>query len=521
MKYRGKIGWIIYLCCLGMIAPISTFAQTIEELAFVGTQNLPGSAYSKSMGGAQSSFGTLSATTINPAAGVEVRSSALVFCPEYIIRKSKFDFLGSSQIESTSNFNTNTFGFIINSQGLDDITSDDISVDDAFEEEPRKEFAFGVVWNRSNNFNREYGYDQFNYKNSVTEYFGDLSEQSGLQKDVLINILNLYKLDELALITYLTNLDSNDIYSIGAAEGEGIYQTYLSHADGSLNNLDFSFSKELSPKLSIGVANSMRVYRYKYTREITEADSEDVYPYFLNLKYVENFTTSGIGFNWKFGAIYKPIKGLNVGLSYQTGNRINSSREYFISLEGNFINHPEIIQDPTLGGDTVSHQEARSGSLDAAYGMKTPGRWTGGLTLHNDKIGKISADVEYLQYGNNPFKDNGSDDPNLNYDVLNETARMRLVSNVNLRLGGELILNTNRIRLGAAFYNMIENDYMPSRTYLTIGYGIDKKTHFFNFSYLKQFSTTIFNSYPVDGIREQGTIKSIGTDIVVSYGLRF
>ena len=103
-------------------------------------------------------------------------------------------------------------------------------------------------------------------------------------------------------------------------------------------------------------------------------------------------TTKGSGIGAKFGAIYRPINELRLGLSYHTPTYYDFTETYEAEIEDDM---GEYITDPDYKKDITN---SRRFSND--YDMRTPGKLvaSAAAVLGNRFI--ASVDYELVNYGN-------------------------------------------------------------------------------------------------------------------------
>jgi len=492
------------------------YGQSIQDIVRISEDNLTGTATTKAMGGAQSSTLFGEAVTINPAIGAKLQNSVFIFSSSIFNHKNKLSIYDSQQKTNGTNFNINNLSFIINSRGNSQI---DAAIKEASINKENakkiKHYAFGFTLNRTNNFKNNFKLDGINNTNSLTDHLGKLSLNEGITKQ-FINFDNVNSLAEMGFITYLTNPDSNNIYSKPLVKGGNIYQNYNYQSKGAVTDFGFSFSSEINEKLSIGTSVGLINYNVKATTTFDEEDTKNLHDYFDELVLQENLEIEGIGFNFKTGLIYSPKRWFNIALAYHSGNSLVLLQRYDATLETRLTNHPELLdlKSPT------SIQEAKISTLESNFSTKTPPKTIIGFSFRDEKIGLLSFDLEHLNYANSSFTNIDTKNPNINYEVINNQIKTSLERTFNVKLGGQLNFKTKRFRAGVAQYNIGGNENTPKRTYLTLGYGIEDENYILGLAYVKKLSNSVFDVYNLQ--ESTSTLnKEIGTTIVFNIGIKF
>jgi hypothetical protein len=131
--------------------------------------------------------------------------------------------------------------------------------------------------------------------------------------------------------------------------------------------------------------------------------------------------------------------------------------------------------------------------LPLRYNLRTPGRLNGGAAFFIGKLGFISADVEWVDYGSAKLSNSEVDFSQSNQEVDN------FQSVLNYRLGGELRVKALRIRAGYSLENdpLDQSDGIDrSRESLTAGLGLRFKKFFADASYVRSNFNSAIVPYP-------------------------
>jgi long-subunit fatty acid transport protein len=155
-----------------------------------------------------------------------------------------------------------------------------------------------------------------------------------------------------------------------------------------------------------------------------------------NFIFSEDLTTSGIGINFKLGAIVKATDWLRAGAFYQSPTTIRLSDSYYTSIDPTFRNAVgEVWNSPTN---------------DFNFSVRTPGRTGINLAFILGDMGVIAADYEFSDFSGMSLAAIQSSD--YGFDLENETIKRiyrvahRFRSGIEFRMARYF-----RVRAGAAY----------------------------------------------------------------------
>ena len=126
--------------------------------------------------------------------------------------------------------------------------------------------------------------------------------------------------EELAYETYVMNYDeNNDEYwtELGDA-GYGQNQRKSTSTSGSIDEFSFAVGLNFNHKFYLGASYGLTNVYYRESWQIYEVDEAGNVPYFRDYTFNSYLKTYGYGHNFKFGAIYKPINEVRLGVSIHT-----------------------------------------------------------------------------------------------------------------------------------------------------------------------------------------------------------
>ena len=188
------------------------------------------------------------------------------------------------------------------------------------------------------------------------------------------------------------------------------------------------------------------------------------------------------------------------------------------------------------GVKTQSSLDFNNGELGQyQYNFTTPTRLMAGISYVLNEVedvqqqrGFLSADVEFINYGNAKFEEPGSvNNGNQGSSYLqqvNTAIADQFKSAVNIRVGGELKFNTFMTRLG---FNYMNNAYQltdlkAQQMSLSGGLGYRNMGVFADLTYMHHLKKDATFPYRLDnGFYAPGVIKGAGNILALTLGFKF
>lgn len=361
---------------LSILLIFSALAQAQGEIDAqrFSREDLNGTARAMSMGGA---FGALggdqTGVSINPAGIAVYRSSEIVGTLNLDNERSSVGDYNANR----TRFNMDNLGFV----GYFPLRNDVFPL-----------VNFGFSYNKLKSFDKNMS-AVGNPTNSLMDYIADRSEG--------VNPLNLELGDDLPdpFVTqpWLSVLGFNSYLINDHVDDIGYYYTPLNTGGirpvneiitrerGHIDNYDFTIGTTVNNILNLGISLSVKDISYSLTSDYLEDFSTDGGYTLTNW-----LTTSGAGFSAKFGAIYRPVNELRIGLAYHTPTWYALTETYEAEIDddmGAFVTEPGY--EP---GQTYSKRFTNN------YDLKTPGKIVASLAgvLGNRFI--VSMDYELVDY---------------------------------------------------------------------------------------------------------------------------
>ena len=475
-----------------------------------------GSARSLAIGGAMTGLGgDISAVNSNPAGIAMFKTSELVLSPGFNFLQNKSTYLDGRDKGRASEFNYGMTGFIIatppNRSG------------------PWRNFTYAVTASRTADFNNQMVFKGRNNRSSYSEkYLEELINAGEIDPN---RAASEYPFGpSLAVNTYLVEpeLDAQGNatgYFSMATPLTGLQQEQVVKTTGGISTVSFAGSGNLSDKLYLGA--SLNLETVKFTREQTfkESDASGNTKNNFNYFTVEDYlNTSGAGLNLKAGLIFKPVDYIRMGVSVHTPTFYDLSDRYNTTITTDLEGY--------AGAGTLKQSTADliGQFAEYAYQFYTPWKFAAGLSyvLREEEDvtkqrGFLTADVEFLNYGNGRFAD--PDNPGNGYfDDLNNVVGQQFQNALNVRVGGELKFNTIMTRAGFGYYGnpYTDTDINGSRMTLSGGLGWRNKGKFIDLTYMHHIVKDGYYPYRLnDNFFAPVNLRGGGGNVLLTFGFKF
>jgi long-subunit fatty acid transport protein len=455
-------------------------AQTVTDGLRYSRFDVSGTARSIGVAGSMSAIGAdFSVLSLNPAGIGAYRSSEFVFTPAMFSTRSKSTLQhgeNGEYEEKINNFNISNVGIVVGSKpsGSSWKTSN---------------FAFGI--NKVADFHQDFYY-QGNSQGSITDRFlenarGVAAEDlNGFEEGLAYSTGAIYDFndDQIYESDYRINPDHK------------LFKSQSVFSEGSNVELLFAYGANLDEKLLIGFSVGVPILVYDEIKFYQEEDEEsDEVPFFNELEYEEYLSTTGYGFNFKFGAIYKPTKFVGIGLAVHTPTGYSLTDDYSTDMLYYYT-------DDT--NDIPIEESSPDGSFN--YRMRTPWKVVASFGAVIQKSGFVSAELQWTDYSSTEFdytsRGNGntyiSEEREINQQIKNQ-----LSESIKLKIGGEYASKQFRLRGGLAFEQQpYANDNSFSTSYHA-GIGVREKQFYIDLAYQLQTSDEGYTPYALDDVSIQ------------------
>ncbi len=432
-----KITYILSILIIS-VAPI--FGQSEVDAIRFSRDDLYGTARAMAMGGAFGALGgDMTGVNINPA-GIAVYRSSEVAGTFYLSHE------GSSVNGNDANktkFEMNNLGFV----GYFPLSNDVMPL-----------INFGFSFNKLKSFDKNINAlgspasTMLDYiaDRSAGVYPGDLE----LRDDLPDPFLSQPWLTVLGYNSWLINPndDAGNSYSPLAVPGNAVNEIRLREL-GSIDNYDFTVGTTFNHVLNLGIALSIKDISYRLTSEYLE----DFNNYEGGYTLTNWLTTNGAGVSAKFGAIYRPINELRLGLSYHTPVWYSLTETYEAEINDDM---GAFVDDPTY-----TPAETYSKRFSNDYDLKTPGKIVASVAAVLGNRFIASLDYELVDYSKMKLSiPSNISDPGDWYEVDNEYISMDFKPTSTVKVGMEYRFSPSVYgRLGYAWMqNPYETEFKES-----------------------------------------------------------
>jgi hypothetical protein len=337
---------------------------------------------------------------------------------------------------------------------------------------------FGTSFDRTNNFNQNIYYSGKSNGSSIADYFAQSANKSNYISNGRFNFADNYP-EYIAYNQYLI-----DSVGLNADKSKAVFAPNTSTNPNQSNTISrtggqseyaFSVGANYSNKLYLGIGLGFTTLDYNSLGVL----NENGYEYVNNKSnysssYVTDQTTTGTGFNARFGVIYKPISALRLGLTVTTPTWYNIDDNTFLGLTTQYAGNKPL-------------NDGQNYALN--YNLTTPWKLSGGVAVFAGNYGFISADVDYIDYSSTRLS-NGSDIYDFSLD--NNNIKQYYQSAVNARIGGEARVNNHFfIRGGYGIQGSPQKQIQSSinTTSAGIGYRWDKYYIDITYTHVKESET--------------------------------
>ncbi len=322
---------------------------------------------------------------------------------------------------------------------------------------------------------------------SISDYFAYEMNRSGIAPGDVDNLIanggrDEYMPEMLAYQAYIIDHVEGDGYVNWITPGAGAYADFsrLVKSEGSTGQFDLALGMNLSNKLYLGLGFGIQDIYYKaydsYFEEIVGNVHGENKNSLRDLEYLQNIEQRGSAWNFKIGAILRPVEALRIGVAFHTPTYITMDWE----------NRRQAFSRTGPDSDPYDNESVEN-ILYGTYQARTPMRLMGGISYTFFDTAILSLDYERVWYNRMKMFWDGNED----------TAMTSLVQDIykpanNLRVGLELNVAPNWfVRGGFAYYEGMYNagslrtdlgltdykgqmlNYSGGFGYRTAGWGID------------------------------------------------
>jgi long-subunit fatty acid transport protein len=376
-------------------------------------------------------------------------------------------------------------------------------------------FNIGYAYNKTNNLSQDILIQGISNSSSMADYWADLGNRDGgtLYSDLEGPEGIAFDAWVMDTITGSGGRGFGTVYSNYGDNPPSRYgQTIrrIIYNDGYLAENSISFGGNYSNKLYFGATFGITTLRYISHYEHLESTDVPLASQFRNFTYVDHYEDNGTGYNFKLGAIFRPVEAVRIGLAFHSPIWYKIDEYYYNDITSNF----------TDGG----HYEANNDPMRFNYALASPYRLLGGVGIQIKKVAILSADYEYVDYSSARFSQTGD---GYDYSSKNDEIRNTLKGAHNFRFGGEYRIDKIYLRGGYGLYGkpFNENEDNADLKYNTIsgGIGFRDRNFLIDFGYQNLQSSQNYVLYPVDlGVEPaMASLKTTQNVFTLTFGYKF
>lgn len=496
MKLKSS-WWVIALLAITQ----TSYAQFNQD-AFRFSQFDRGStSRMKALGNASTAVGgDLSSISSNPAGLGFFNGSEFSFTPEVNLSDVSSTYFGNRNSSTKNQFNLNNAAAVFHSSRRVPRGTD-----------PSKGLLsvnFGLSWNRTNNFYDNLDFSGLNTSSnldnnsSIADWFAEQANLVGGSIDDLYNYPNPvgywgyqhYLIDSVGTDSY-GNL-YNALPQLGTAQ-----QRYVQSTEGGQNEFNLALGLNFSNQLYLGFGAAFTNLRYNSYSNFIESGKIGNDTYETNFRNDQE--TTGSGFNFKLGMIYKPAPSVQFGASFTSPTWYSIDNHSTLGLQTRFSDGTAIPEEPE--------------PFDDNYNLRTPLKASGGLAVFFNQRGFITADVEYVDYQGmklSNYESSGDD---------NRRIKDLYKSTVNARVGAEGRVNDNvYLRAGYSYFQNPEKGIGSATNTISGGIGYRMNNFYVDATYTNVSRTV--NVYPYELVNRpspEATLDKKYNNIYMTVGFRF
>lgn len=437
-----------------------------------------GTARYMGMSGAFGALGAdFSSLSTNPAGIGTFKRSRFMFSPVFMMNTVDAKYMGETTPNENVFFKLNNFGLVLNLVPYED------------DETGWKSVAFAMGYNNLRNLSRDILITGSSDRSSMLDLF--MLNSDTYTPEQLVEGSPEF----LAYDTYLTDVDlANNLYYHPYLSRDLVTQRKKLETRGGVGEYVFSLGGNYADKFQIGATFGIQNIKYKQVNEFTEgSDSTDLSSYTFN----ENIETTGTGYNFKIGFIYRPDNLVRIGLAFHTPTFYKLKDIYSYSMES-YWRTPDDFGNSDYYSDT-------NGDFEYNYELYTPMRVVTSLAIVLARYSIISADYEYVNYSRARLRSEYPDD----FNIANENIKNYYNSGHNIRLGAEVRLAPVYLRGGVSYYGSPTSTKINAHGAIkgySLGLGLKSEQVYIDVAFNHSFYDVDYKMY--DYLQEDGSIGS-------------
>lgn len=441
----------------------SVYGQDIYDAMRFAQTDLNGTARFKAMGGAFGAVGgDFSSLNVNPAGSLIFANNQVGVTLSNFNTCNESNYFGNTTTNNKNSLDINQAGAVFTFINQD-------------RKSDWRKFAFSINYENAKNLDNNIFSAGTNPNNSVDKYF--LSYANGVQlgniNDSYYYFDELYFNEQQAYLGYnayiidpTANNSNNTTYYTNVATGGNYYQENRIQTTGYNGKATFNFAGQYTDKWLFGLNLNSHFLDYRQSSNFFETKNNSNVK---DINFNNELYTYGSGFSFQIGTIYKPMKELRIGISYEspTWYRLTDELNQRIStsvygLSSNPNGYSGVVIDPNTT------------MVFVPYNLQTPSKLTTSFAYIFGKRGLISFDIATKNYANTTYR------PKQDFSATNAIMSNELTTSSEVRIGGEYKIKKVSLRGGYRW------EQSPFKNKTTIGDLTGYSAGFgYNFGYTK------------------------------------
>lgn len=519
-----------------LVTSLYGYSQIPEDALRHSWATPSGTARNQAIGGANVSLGgDITNLFYNPAGLGLYKTGEITFSPGVSFYGGKSDYRGTDGTKGD-----NMTRFVIGTSGVV------WGMPNNYKKWNNSAFSIGV--NRTANFNSTIHYKGQNDFSSFTtepanEFYSyyQQNKTSGQTIDQIIDKgiadPSLSYNTRMSLSTNLVSVDptNEEIYSrpedVIYLDNNPLFQENSITNKGGVTEIAIGYASTYQDKFSIGGSIGVPIVNFRshrvYQESNTVGPNDSV---FNSMTYTEDYKSTGAGFNFKLGAIYKFSESFRMGLAIHTPSIFGLTDSYHASMTSDIGTAYSKYTETT---DNLNYINNLPNSFK--YDLQTPTRFMlsgtymfgGGEANVKNQKGFITADVEYLNHRWSRFSsaNDGYENDDQYFKDVNNSVKGYYRGAFNFKVGGEVKLSTFMVRAGFAYYSNPYKDKSNLKAdmmNISGGLGYRNKGIFVDLAYVQNLTKDVNFPYRItSGANTFATVNGSNGNAVLTVGFKF
>ena len=410
--------------------------------------------------GMANAFGALggdgSAIAINPAGFGVYRSSELSFTPSLEVNDANSLYYGKRTMDTQARFNFSNLTLAINSPSKKEGDWRSSTYGIAFDRQATHHYRHQSITDNVPSSILHHFYNEASVLDPGTDYGTAYPFTSSLAWET-------FGLDTLAGGTLIPQIPF----------GSATDQTHTRVTRGASSNTSFFYSGNYKDRLYIGASVGVVGHRFRRTMTHSEENtvqlSDDSTATLNDLTYTENLSTTGNGFDVKFGLIGRITEYFRVGASFHSPQWLQLSDGYVMEMNTAF-------RTPDTNGNFDYASSSPDGVFN--YRLNTPWKVVGSAAYIAGKNGLFSLDYEYQDMRRLRFQPSSRIVDSYDFRIENELIKEVFQPVHTVRVGTEWRTGAWYWRLGWGYSTdpYVSNDSRHGSAFRNYAIGVGYRT---------------------------------------------